>query len=433
MEYPFRTKPTQIAPEELAELNRSRRARTQKFPSYVEAYEEIRTLADRRSRRALRPLVQHPDERVPIALWHARARNQLASHVLRWLNHALAARAIADARAAGVLWTPLMDAMGQSSLWYGEHSTTLDKELEPADIRPKPGEPIEKQRVRWIQEQTDPAVLLRLINDFPSFGLHREVAREARVLSDELIKRLRSTARMDATLIANRALPEGWRTHMREQALRLQMSGRDTGWAQSLFVLDWLHTSGRPLTREERQRVMAAPGLNWSLFSLLVRAPLENDELEALLDRYAESAEHVLAIVSHPAAGIEIWRHALAITNLPRVREHIAKQESALADPEIRERLDRSDSLAIIKAMLSSASDEEYPGLFERLVAKDDHSALQHLKSKQARKHLLSRAALLPLLESGKAVVRLEAIAMLAEISPAAQTAGEKPGRKRGR
>lgn len=189
--------------------NRSRRARTQKFPSYVEAYEEIRTLADRRSRRALRPLVQHPDERVPIALWHARARNQLASHVLRWLNHALAARAIADARAAGVLWTPLMDAMGQSSLWYGEHSTTLDKELEPADIRPKPGEHIEKQRVRWIQEQTDPAVLLRLINDFPSFGLHREVAREARVLSDELIKRLRSTARMDATLIANRALPDG--------------------------------------------------------------------------------------------------------------------------------------------------------------------------------------------------------------------------------
>ncbi len=107
----------------------------------------------------LRAWINHPDERVPLALLDGALAPWLARHE-NWSLH-LYARAMRDAARDDVCWTPLLDRMAVTGIWpAAKGRVVLGGKV--AVVDPLPVTQVIEPMRRWLREQTDGSAFVPL-------------------------------------------------------------------------------------------------------------------------------------------------------------------------------------------------------------------------------------------------------------------------------
>lgn len=142
-------------------------------------------------------LIRHSDEDILWLLW------KLRGHELRWepglkkIRKALCDRAIADAKAEGVVWTPVIDVLAYH---YTFQQVALETEgsVEAWDMPHiedrgdiEVDSKLALRLASWIREQTDPTALHPLLQ-FHAPAMRQVLAREMRVADEGLLNELES-------------------------------------------------------------------------------------------------------------------------------------------------------------------------------------------------------------------------------------------------
>lgn len=244
--------------------------------------------------------LQHPDEDI---IWLI-ARNYRTHRI--WGDHrgadlvdALRARAIADADAEGVIWTPVLDELATA----GAFKKPMARQWLPRghpDAKQEANEEKEEQYDRilglipWVAAQKDPKALHPLL-EFRSDEVRKLLAREARVMDDVLFDRLRTSGKNVARAMAeNKYMPLEYRTRLMNtcwETYRKARKGTKRHVYERVFVLTMLKaaiTQGPGLPPSTRAAILAHLRRVWNpdpeLVNIIVQDPeATRDDIRRIL------------------------------------------------------------------------------------------------------------------------------------------------------
>lgn len=415
---PYRTTPRQASDDEVRAANRAaglKGARRYKPAMRAEGMaRSAQTMVDDR----LRSFLHHPDELVPVGLIHNRV------HPKPWdkypsrrayVSDALYQRALGSAEREGVFWTPLIDALAESSLWpTTDFAHATDPEL---GERVPHRTPLEQaaRLADWIAAQTRPELLSPLTR-FRHPAVWRTLASSARVFDDELLTRILDDGRAAPQVAANPHLTPEQIERVRTWAMdaltsQERESRSDTRYRTAGTTLVELEQSGRPPSRRDldllveavksiesdmpRWRRVANDYYAGTRRGAALRAvcQMENvpaDLLMRLYERVKDDSTSVMEIVKHASATIEVWRHVASDSSLFQVRDYLSSVDEARRDPEIRRILARSTSPDVL-IDLARDSDPKRAARHIRKMAKNARATLKAFADPEVPVEALTR------------------------------------------
>lgn len=453
---PFRTGVRPIPADAIEQANRRLGLKGARRFSASALWDVQRAGSAARSR--LYSWIEHPDEDVAATL----ARRAFDSppwkrEDVRYVGDALIARALRDAQAEGLAWTPLLDAIASRHLW--PHVFTTEPGTETYEWPGLPGdEPRELPHFRnaetqieplleWIASETDPAALRDLFS-FSYARIFDHIAEHARAIDETVVRMLLGRQdRLAVLLTSNPHLSRDLADQLHAWALG-SLVGRDArgrseygfavGRPSPLTAVDVIlaldETHGVPdstwddllavvtsWTPEPTARWQCGPA-NEAQRDAAWAALMEERTAEyrtprrllALFDRVRHEPERVLQLVRDPNAPIDLRLRALAETRVQRVREFLAADATLRHHPGIRKMLEQSNAAAVLRPLLVDAPDAEWPALFMRLARSSWEEAQAVLREQPARVATLSIDQLRSLLNAAPPIGIVKWIGLLA-------------------
>lgn len=437
--YPFRLELRDVDDAVVERLNRERGLKgAGKLHPTPKAYKTARYAQSANAAR-VHSWLTHPSESVQVGFietlrWGSFRPNGIREDQIKTL---LYDRAIREANAEGLAWTPVLDALSEKS-WPPSQafmvSSASRMDVGPLEPHEHPHERINPLR-RWLRAQTDPREIEKLL-EFGYVAIHEMVALESPVLDEALIDQLlQMQVRLASFLARNEDLPSHLVVYLRDRlmgvmdpssgvrfnaydpahsALVLLDDGRDTFDDSHLDkLLEWCLTfrsidSGNPYL-ETLLRVKRGAGVG---------------RLQAIFDRVnkkSPSGYFLTRLLSNPSATPDFWLHVLTSSSLFAVREWLSGNETAVRDDRIRAVLGTSSSISVLKEVACQGTPDEFSRIYHRVVKADSREAVR-LVEKADLEPLsgLSREDLVPLLTDPDSAVRQRAIFALSRLEQAA-------------
>lgn len=363
---PFRDTPAQAAETPAAHNRRLGLRRARAVESFEDARRRMETSGNASPRR-IESWVFHPDERVAIALCDSPLLERLTRRERQDAEYLLAYRAVADAEAEGLLWSPLLDRVVQ----YDVYGFSRMPDVSESDGRPTAREldahaaiDFADRVVAWLVERRKERDV-RLLSGFRSLWLWQNVAMGApRLTADEV----------DFIL-----------EHMPAVAFRV-LQNRDLAWQRKHQVYRWAlgvarEASGGEVIADQACKVFwqMARLPAWFVrdaIQLLEGTELEDRVRRALATQIAHRADQMTteqlarfaphvpdsraaraAILAEPNADARFYR-VLARTHLRAVGPQLIRIEKAMADPDVLGQLARSRRGDVLVAVLRRAEGE---------------------------------------------------------------------------
>lgn len=435
-ELPYRVSFRTVSDDQIAQINREHGFKGARaylpVEHAVEMASEAKSLIDAR----LTAFLEHPDERVPCALmqnrrskkpWGIGARAYDRGKLVR---DTLYQRAMDEAERDGVVWTQMLDTLASRRLWpyvnyQGQSYTFAPQTNRPTRALISPYDQAAKL-IPWIEAQTDPALIHPLLN----FGFDRIaelVARHTACLDDSLLDRLLKQWRLGRDIARNRFLTDAQVRKLIDWALELLKSKPASVYSRRDYehsarygadTLVALHEPGHRIDAATRDALMdmvkpkptkyrygysnryiEISTSEAALSALLGLEDLEPERLLALYETLKGEQDHVMSIIKHPAATVEIWRHVATTSGFFPVREYLSKQPAALEDETIRASLAKSSSASVLAGLAFDASPDEFAKYFRLILRRDASEAFRILQRDGFDTSKVPLAEIIPMVE----------------------------------
>lgn len=400
----------------------------------------------------------HPDERVQLALLEREdltpfPRFDTKKH-FRLLG--IWAKAYAQAIHEGVVWTPVLDRIaGRRQYWPlrtpGQRvlgSPDFLDRLPPTHRIDLPYRNLAEHAdllQDWISGG-DPervALLLRAeTDDFVACGLAQirrlsrtllfEILRQRPTMAPILARRRTLSARIRDAL-KEWAFEDLLRTKERWASLKNEEESYQTKWdlaygARVLQELAWSRQShGVPsFTMVDAERVLALLGTDQDVpissrtvatEILLASTPFLDETALLKLIPHLKREPSLLRrlVVTANRATPRVWKACLEHSSTEAVFEGLSLIPAAVRDPEIRARICRSDRVDVLLRLVDSATEQEFPRLYRKLLRRSPEAAAQALSRRAECARLLTRDDLMPLLRSDDRQTRVLAITLMSD------------------
>lgn len=108
------------------------------------------------------------------------------------------------------------------------------------------------------------------------------------------------------------------------------------------------------------------------------------DHLLRIYALASDNNDRVFAVIRHPKANAEVWRHIARNNSRPNVREALAEHPEARHDPEVRDILLSSNARGVLFHLAKDGFGDEVPDLLERLVERDAKGAFAIMRELDA-------------------------------------------------
>jgi hypothetical protein len=298
----------------------------------------------------------HPDEAVPLAFFeHHKSLMRTGVGV----GHRLHAHALSSARAEGVVWTPLLDAMA-CSWWPGQDYVTS------GDVKRHPS-PVHHLNVLcpWLP-RASAADIDRMLS-FRFAHVPILVARNARnVRTDHLDGALKHRTK---ELVINPHLSADTR-HEVDTRLLAQAMGSASRSTQLFEIFALAGEAGLPVRESEPilwDRFRANADFN-ACSALLANAHRTEAELLEIAEQSARPTSYwVGKLARHPNASRSVW-----LSMFERMKGDayvlLAGTPRAVADPEVLAKLRRSRASSVMETILRSAEGDGVAPAFRNWV-----------------------------------------------------------------
>lgn len=486
-EVPVRFQPRTSTDQEAQKRNEKYGfTRARKYYPPEEAIEMASTAKSAPIDDRIKSWVNHPDERVALAMLENPQRPFQVKAQARLIGEVLLERALRSAEENDEIWNPLFDQLciargsGRRDWWsrmqYGWH----DQEYEIQDLKVRSQLP---HRNTWMAnvedwlKQARPEEAIQLLN-FQATDLREAVAEYTYHMNEELMDRLleKNGGKMAPYLVKNtglddpmqkrlfRRLTEALRKRKDNppinlddldeerrylygydstprylgQALRqLIQKGRTRArlpddWKQQLIALsqppEWFYR-----LRKQKAKKQGARNSPWmKAAEALLQQDLESaitaDDLLALYPGVADNSWKTRRLIKHPRANMKVWREVATDSSFFKVREWLSQQAKARKDPVIRDVLSSSTSPDVMLKLLKEAQGDDFRYLFRRVGKEKPKAALRIVHDRgDKRLQLLNRHDLLPMLQSQDQQVRQQAMLALKNMKDSPQQEADEP------